>query len=376
MNGVKNKLIMKGTIKISKDFTSEDWKELRPQLLYSNDNWPKATQVFQDRIESRFFNPIEKIKSIGKNEGEGFSIALISVVILESIAAFELGKIYRIGGKNLAPHEYYRGIDLLKSFLRSNSIFNQHFDSNTKVQNFYENIRCGLVHEARTMDNDVIISNESPKNTKPNSIYFKVDGELRLNRDLMLVTIKSFVENYKDRLLKNELHLRSKFIIKLDDISGLKHVWYFIYGSNLYEEQLKVRLKDIDENYLQKEKCLLKGYEFTYNKRSEDGSSKANIIKTEKGIVEGIAILILEKKLDEFKKKWEAGYDKEEVNIQTENNINEKNCKDTFKAYTFISTNLTTVPPSDEYVNKIIKGAYENNLSQEYIENKIMYVKP
>lgn len=367
---------MKVSIKISKDFTAANWEELRPQLLYSSDNWPKAIQVFEDRIESRFFNPIEKIKSIKKNEGEGFSIALISVVLLEFLAAFELGKIYRIGGVSLAPHEYYRGCDLLKSFLRSNSMFNQHFDSNTKVQKFYENIRCGLVHEARTMENDVIISNESNKNTRQNSIYFTENGERRMNRDLMLETIKSFVENYKERLLNNELNLRNKFILKMDDVGGIKHVWYFIYGSNLYEEQLKVRLKEIDENYLQKEKCSLKGYEFTYNKRSsKDGSSKANIIKTEKGTVKGIAILILENKLDEFKKKWEDGYNKEEVNIQTENNIN-KNSKDTFKAYTFISNNLTTVPPSDEYVNIIIKGAHENNLSQEYIENKLMYAKP
>lgn len=107
---------MKISIKISKDFTAANWKELRPQLLYSNDNWPKANQVFEDRIESRFLNPIEKIKSINKNEGEGFSIALISVVLLEFLAAFELGKIYRIQKENIAPHEYYSGIRLLKSF--------------------------------------------------------------------------------------------------------------------------------------------------------------------------------------------------------------------------------------------------------------------
>lgn len=367
---------MKDSIKISKDFTAANWKELRPKLLYSIDNWPKAIQVFEDRIESRFFIPIEKIKSINKNEGEGFSIALISVVLLEFIAAFEIGKIYRIGGKNLAPNEYYKGIDLLKLFLKSNSIFKQHFDSNTKVQEFYENIRCGLVHEARTMKNDVIISNESNKNTRPNSIYFSENGERRMNRDLMLETIKSYVENYKERLLNNELDLRNNFILKMDDVAGIKHVWYFIYGSNLYEEQLIKRLKKINENYLQKEKCLLKGFEFTYNKRSKDGSSKANIIQTEKGTVEGIAILILEEKLDEFMKQWEDGYDKKEIFIQTEKKINEKNCIDTFKAYTFISDNLTTVPPSEEYVNKIINGAYENNLSQEYIENKLMYLKP
>ena len=358
---------MKFSIKISKEFTVANWEELRPQLLYSNENWFKAYQVFQDRIESRFLNPIEKIKSINKNEGEGFSIALISVVLLEFIAAFEQGKIYKIQKENISPHEYYSGIRLLKTFLTTDKIFKLHFDSNNKVQKFYENIRCGLVHEARTMENDVIISNESPKNTIQSSIYFKVAGEWRLNRDLMLVTVKSFIENYKDRLLNNELNVRNKFIIKMDDIAGLKHVWYFIYGSNLLEKQLKSRLCEIDENYLQRESCSLNGYEFTYNKRSVDGSSKANLIKSENGIVEGVAILILEKKLDEFIEKFEKGYLKTGIQIQTKNNTNE-NSQFTFKAYTCISYNIISASPTNDYVSKIIKGAHENNLPQEYIE--------
>jgi hypothetical protein len=363
--------LMKDSIKISKDFTVANWKELRTKLLFLNDNWPKATQVFEDRINSRFFSPIENIKSINKNEGEGFSIALISVVLLEFLAAFELGKIYRIQKEDIAPNEYFSGIRLLKSFLRSDELFNHHFNSDKKVQNFYENIRCGLVHEARTLKNDVIISNESTKNTKRNSIYFNDNGEWRLNRDLMLETIKLFIENYKERLLKNELHLRSKFIIKMDDIAGLKHVWYFVYGSNLLEEQLRERLSKIHENYLQRERCSLKGYEFTYNKRGLDGSSKANLIKSGNGIVEGVAILILENKLDEFIKIFEDGYSKTEIQIQTENTT--ENPQLTFKAYTCISDNIISISPNDDYVSKIIKGAHENNLPLEYIEKYLEY---
>jgi hypothetical protein len=363
---------MKISIKISKDFTVANWEELRPQLFYSNDNWPKANQVFQDRIESRFLNPIEIIKSINKNEGEGFSIALISVVLLEFLAAFEHGKIYKIQKENISPHEYFSGIRLLKTFLTTDKIFKLHFERNSRVQTFYENIRCGLVHEARTMENDVIISNESPKNTKQSSIYFKVDGEWRLNRDVLLVTLKSFIENYKDRLLNNELNLRNKFIIKMDDIAGLKHVWYFVYGSNLLEEQLISRLSEIDENYLQRESCSLKGYEFTYNKKSFDGTSKANLIKSGNGIVEGVAILILENKLDEFIEKYEKGYLKTEIQIQTKNKNNE-NPEFIFKAYTCISDNIISASPTNDYVSKIIKGAHENNLPQEYIEKYLEY---
>lgn len=365
---------MTNSIKIAKDFNMSDWNELRPTLFYSKGDWPLAIQVFEDRMNSRFVNPIEKIKSINKKEGEGFSIALISVILIEFLAAFEFGKIYKVHKDGLAPHEYYSGIALLKSFFRSADLFSKHFESNNKVQRFYENIRCGLVHEARTMGNDVIISNESNKNTSPHLMYFKENEEWRLNRDLLLETIKAFVANYKERLLINEFSLRNKFILKMDDIAGLNHVWYFIYGSNLYEEQLKSRLTTFNEEYLQKEKCSLKGYDFKYNKRSKDGSSKGNICKVKHGIVEGVAILLLDYKLDEFIKRWESGYIKTEVQIETVVDIKMKK-PFTFKAYTCVSYDLTFSPPTNEYVIKILKGASENHLTQEYIENMLAYSK-
>jgi hypothetical protein len=90
-------------------------------------------------------------------------------------------------------------------------------------------------------------------------------------------------------------------------------------------------------------------------------------------IVQGIAILILENKLDKFIEEWEHGYLKEEVYIQTEENYNKKD-RLTFKAYTCISNKTASSPPSKEYVSMIIKGANENNLPIDYIENKLKYM--
>lgn len=358
---------MNDSIKISKSFTVKDWKELRPQLLNSNDKWHEAIQIFEDRIESRFFNPIEKIKLEGKNEGEGFSIALISVVLLEFLAAFELGKIYRTTKEGLSPCEYYSGSRILKSFLNNSCVFKSHFESNTKIQNFYENIRCGLVHESRTLNNDVIISESSIKNTQIQKIYFKEDGEFRLNRDLFISKIKEHIVYVKNRLEDNHIVTRKNFILKMDEITGLNHVWYFIYGSNLFESQLEQRLNELNEVYLRKERCSLEGFNFIYNKESKDGTSKGNIFEKGDGIVKGVAILLQEKNmLDEFIKKWEPGYDKLEVIISSENSLN-NNEKMQFKAYTCISNKICSLPPSKEYVSRIIKGAFENDLPKEYI---------
>lgn len=363
---------MNDSIKISKSFTAKDWKELRPKLLNSNEKWPEAFKIFEDRIQSRFFGPISLIKTNGKNHGEGFSIALIAVVLLEFLAAFELGKIYKTNKDGLSPNEYYSGIKLLKSFLSSSSVFGPHFDSNSKIQKFYENIRCGLVHEARTMKNDVIISESSVKNINRELLYFTDNGENRLNRDLFLEKLKEHIDEYKSKIIGDNIQARNRFLLKMDEISGLKHVWYFIYGSNLCENQLTKRLKNIDEIYLLKQRCSLAGYEFKYNKLSIDGTSKGNLKKIMNGAVHGIAILITEETLDKFINRYEGGYEKVEVNIDTEDNTSFKNQLH-FKAYTCVSTNLTSTFPSENYVSTIINGAKDNGLPLEYIKNILTF---
>ena len=57
--------------------------------------------------------------------------------------------------------------------------------------------------------------------------------------------------------------------------------------------------------------------------------------------VEGVAILLLENKLNEFIEKWEKGYEKLEVSIIANN--------EEFKAYTCISYQKTELLPSEEY---------------------------
>lgn len=363
---------MNDSIKISKSFTVGDWKNLRANLLHSDEKWPEALEVFENRIQARFIDPIEIIKSNGKNEGEGFTIALISVVLLEFLAAFELGKIYKTNKEGLSPNEYYSGIKLLKSFLISSSVFRYHFDSNSKIQKFYENIRCGLVHEARTLKNDVIISKNSIKNTNIDLIYFFENGENRLNRDLFLLKIIEHINEYKTRILGNDIELRNKFLLKMDEISGLKHAWYFIYGSNLYEEQIIYRLSCFGDKYLSKQRCSLNGYQFKYNKRSKDGTSKGNLVEKIDGVVQGIAILILESTLNLFIDEYEKGYKKVEITISTENNKSDKDQLH-FKSYTCISENITSTAPTEIYVSTIINGARENGLPEEYILNNLEF---
>ena len=358
---------MNDNIKISKSFTVGDWKELRPDLIYSDRRWMEAFDIFEDRLKSRFFNPIDLIKAHGKNEGEGFSITLVSVVMLESLAAFELGKIYKSNKDRLSPCEYNSGIKLFRLFFNKSKVFSPHFSSKTAIENFYENIRCGLVHEGRTLKNDVIISENSIKNTQNGKIYFKVEGESRLNRDLLLLKTVEYIEALKNRIIQNDISTRNNFILKMDEISGLKHVWYFIYGSNLKQSRLNERLGELKDNYLMKVNGLLHDYEFTYNKKSDDGTSKGNLYINKDSHVHGVAILLLKDTLDLFVNKYEKGYKLVEIEIESlHEDISYK-----YKAYTCISDLITDVEPSKEYVELVVSGAIENNLPEDYIENKL-----
>jgi hypothetical protein len=118
---------MNDSIKIAGTYTISNWNTLRQKLIFNWDDqnlWESAYDIyFIKRIETRFLNPIKQIKSIDEKTGEGFSIALISVVLLEFIAAFQLGKIYKYNpqtnktdeNRNLTgPHEYNSSINLLK----------------------------------------------------------------------------------------------------------------------------------------------------------------------------------------------------------------------------------------------------------------------
>jgi hypothetical protein len=153
----------------------------------------------------------------------------------------------------------------------------------------------------------------------------------------------------------------------MDELSDLEHVWYFIYGSNLNENRIKERLKNLGDRYFALERCVLNDYEFVYNKRSRDDSAKANIQKKEGAVVEGIAVLLLKTTINKFFEKYEQGYVQQEVNIKQVKNSSQPS-NSYYKAVTCISDKLTSAHPKAEYVNIILEGAEERQLPQAYVE--------
>ena len=94
--------------------------------------------------------PVERVKA-GTVEIEQVQVAFVgSGNVGGGILSFQ-GKSYRLlrGGPPLGPHEYSRSGDMFESFFVNRAPFNIEFNA-AAAHDFYEGVRCGRLHEART----------------------------------------------------------------------------------------------------------------------------------------------------------------------------------------------------------------------------------
>lgn len=139
-------------------------------------------------------------------------------------------------------------------------------------------------------------------------------------------------------------------------MSNTETLIYFAYGSNLKKEQLNER----DVVIYSSHKGFIKDYKLEFNKKSVDGSSKANIAKLQDGIVWGICFE-LDKEGFENLRRFEKGYEELEINVYDENQ------EILSTARTFISDKISNELPTKEYLDRIIQGAEQHKLPKDYI---------
>ncbi len=132
---------------------------------------------------------------------------------------------------------------------------------------------------------------------------------------------------------------------------------YFAYGSNLKKEQMNERDVVIYKTY----KGFIKNYKLEFNKKSIDGSSKANITKSDGEIVWGICYELDAAGFENLR-KHEKGYEELEIIVHDENQ------EIPFTAKTFFSNKICDQLPTINYLDKIIEGAKQHELPKDYIE--------
>ena len=107
----------------------------------------------------------------------------------------------------------------------------------------------------------------------------------------------------------------------------------------------------------------LNDYELKFNKKSRDGSGKANIVVNPEEVVEGRLFKLTDEQFNKLA-GYEIGYHCENVQI----NVEDKE----ISAVTFIADTDkidNSLKPTEDYLDLIVCGAHEEpQLSDEYIE--------
>ena len=172
-------------ISISPQYRVSDW------IRTKNSNpmdWNLATEIFRDRINSKFLKPIELISSDPKiSEFCGFSILAIDCLLIETLYQFYTGQDETTGYHAMAFWKFFRQSDHFK----------KHF-SRKQAFTFYSHFRCGILHQAQTKKLSIVricrpymVESVDPKDIKEGLI---VDREQFHNG------IVSEINDYIDKL--------------------------------------------------------------------------------------------------------------------------------------------------------------------------------
>ena len=197
--------------------TIKDWKAFHPTLIPGGDPkpWEKAaTDYFEARLVSRYLTPIETLQQSGSQRGEGFSIVAVQCSLIEFLESTVHGTSYRYvprrkGVPPLGQYEYSSSGDIFVSFLVNRQPFKNDFTEDI-ARDFYESVRCGLLHEARTKNGWTILA----KNTG-NTL---IDANRKIvYRNNFQEGLLAFVSWYKTAL-PFDRSLQEAFIRKFDSL--------------------------------------------------------------------------------------------------------------------------------------------------------------
>ena len=145
-------------MKIAGNLTISNWEELSANLNCGNDNnWGRAFYFFEERIRTRYINPIKSILEIGDNLGEGFAVVNLQCSLIETIESFINGCKSEYN-TTIRKTQWKKGTTII--FNSNKEIFISFFNNRTPFKElnidgglFYQDVRCGLLHETQTKNN-------------------------------------------------------------------------------------------------------------------------------------------------------------------------------------------------------------------------------
>ena len=208
--------MMNPTTKIAGKKTVADWQQLKSKLLVEGEAepWKEAFEdFFHERLKTRYFVPLQVLENMPDKNGEGFSIVAIQCSLIEFLASTVEGKSYRYwrkGDPPLGKFEYANSGDMFRALLTNHVPFKEMFADQAAANDFYSNVRCGLLHEARTKGTwRITVSKSAPKaiDTHSKIVY----------RNMMQDAFCQFTQWYRDQI-HHRVELQQAFIRKFDSL--------------------------------------------------------------------------------------------------------------------------------------------------------------
>jgi hypothetical protein len=182
-------------------------------LLVNRDSpdWDIAIKIFKDRMEGRFLKHIELLnKNPNRKIGifAGFAIMSLDCLFIETLEQFCKGKIRT--GQGMDEKAFF-------DFFQRSPKFKMFFNTQTKAIIFYQQIRCGLLHQAQTKRKSTIhIRNEEMLQwVNPQKIEEGLKIQRILFHDEVVDIYNSYVHKLED---KRNLNLRRKLKRKMNFI--------------------------------------------------------------------------------------------------------------------------------------------------------------
>jgi len=348
-------------------FTGEDWcvsdypTHGTHGQNWTEDDWQKAIDIFEDRLRGRYFNYIDALIDFEysvRDYHAGFAITALDCLVVETLQQFYDGRDASDGvGKSFERF-------LTSTSFGDEKLFGKDTSNGSLADLFYDQIRCGILHQAEIKSDSRIVSESDA------DLITREGKGVVVNRRAFHNRLVREFEDYVKRLRKPtsdiDKELRVKFRQKMDYICKVKEppkkektVVYFAYGSNMKLSRIKSSKRAPSAKPIGRAKLL--GKRLTFNKISKDGSGKANIVDDKKAETWGVLFEIERKDWNSLD-RCEAGYQRIQVKVMTDDGK-------TLVAETYVALGLDdNLQPSDSYKKMILDGANDFELPQSYID--------
>ena len=196
-------------MEIAGKLTIKDWAELEKKLIIDNDeNWGLAFHFFEERIRTRYLNPINAILEMDLKTGEGFAVVNLQCSLIETIESFINGWIYHNDGEKKSKKGWFKNkvsdetyiIEINNNLYIFESFFKNHLNfKGINGNDFYFNVRCSLLHETQTKNNWKI-----KKGLKFGKIFKEKDNFKIIYRDNFQRDLEKTINLYKTAIIKGQ----------------------------------------------------------------------------------------------------------------------------------------------------------------------------